>query len=79
MSEKTYTVMFTRDEDNGYIVTVPALKGLVTYGETIEEAEAMAVDAIQCYLEGLMKDGLPFPSEDDEEVTSVKRLSVAIG
>jgi predicted RNase H-like HicB family nuclease len=58
----TYTVIFEPDDEaGGYTVTCPALPGLVTEGDTLEEARAMAADAIRCYLESLRKDGLPFP------------------
>jgi len=39
------------------------LPGLVTEGNTLEEARAMAVDAIRGYLEVLTKDGQPIPVE----------------
>jgi antitoxin HicB len=59
-----YTALFERDEDGGYVVICPALPGLVTEGDTIEEARAMAADAIRCYLGSLRKSGLPFPVDD---------------
>ena len=59
-----YTVIMTPDETGGYVVTCPALPGLVTEGDTLEEARAMAEDAILCYLEGLQKDGDPFPPDN---------------
>ena len=41
---------------SGYTVTVPALPGLVTEGDTLKEAREMVKDAIRCYLEALLKD-----------------------
>ena len=59
-----YTVVLDPDEeDGGYTVTVPALPGVVTQGETIEEALDMARDAIALYLEDLVADGQPIPRE----------------
>jgi predicted RNase H-like HicB family nuclease len=52
----------TPDETGGYVVTCPALPGLVTEGDTLEEAREMAADAILCYLEGLEKDGQQPPA-----------------
>ena len=46
-----YTVVFEPAEEGGYVVTVPALPGLHTEGDTFEEAQAMAADAIRCYIE----------------------------
>lgn len=40
----------------GYTVTVPKLPGLVTEGDTLNEAREMTKDAIRCHIEGLLKD-----------------------
>ncbi|MGH7266803.1 MAG: type II toxin-antitoxin system HicB family antitoxin [Candidatus Rokuibacteriota bacterium] len=48
-------------EEGGFVVTCPALPGVVTQGETLDEARAMAVAAIRGYLESLMKGGQLFP------------------
>ncbi len=49
-----YTVILDRDlEEGGYTVTVPALPGCVTEGDTVEESLAMAREAIAGYLESL--------------------------
>jgi len=61
--EHQYTVVFEAAEEGGYVVTCPALPGLVTEGDTIEEARAMAAEAIRGYLESLAKDGLTAPLE----------------
>ncbi len=58
-----FTVVMTPDVTGGYVVTCPALPGLVTEGDTLEEARAMATDAIQGYLESLKKDGEPIPRD----------------
>ena len=63
MHEHRYTVLFKAAEEGGYVVTCPALPGLVTEGDTIEEARAMAAEAIRGYLESLAKDGLTAPLE----------------
>lgn len=52
-----YTVVFEPAEEGGYVVSVPALPGCVTQGETLEEAMAMAKDAIEGYLSVLKDDG----------------------
>ncbi|MGH2352237.1 MAG: type II toxin-antitoxin system HicB family antitoxin [Chloroflexota bacterium] len=66
MSEReyTYTIILEPDtQEGGYTVTVPALPGVVTQGETFDEAIAMAREAIQCHVEGLIADGEPVPEE----------------
>jgi antitoxin HicB len=52
-----YKVIMTPDKTGGYVVTCPALPGLVTEGDTLEEAREMAADAIRGYLEILQNDG----------------------
>jgi antitoxin HicB len=66
-----YTVVMTPEESGGYVVTCPALPGLVTEGDTLEEAREMAADAILGYLESLRKDGEPIPADNSimEEIT----------
>jgi antitoxin HicB len=64
MSEHQYTIVLQPDpEEGGYTVTVPALPGVVTQGETLEEAIVMARDAIQLHIEALIADGEPVPEE----------------
>ena len=61
--DHNYTVLFEPAEEGGYVVTCPALPGLVTEGDTLEEARRMVKDAIRAYLESLRKDGLPIPPD----------------
>lgn len=66
MNEYQYTIILHPDaEQGGYTVTVPALPGCVTEGRTIEEAIAMAKEAIQLYIESLIADGEPIPEEHE--------------
>ncbi|MHB8598825.1 MAG: type II toxin-antitoxin system HicB family antitoxin [Ktedonobacteraceae bacterium] len=66
MSSYQYTIILHPDpEDGGYTVTVPALPGCITQGDTLEEAIAMAKDAIRLHVESLIADGEPVPKERD--------------
>lgn len=59
-----FTVVVTRDpEEWGYNAVVPALPGCRTFGETKDEANAHALDAIEAYLGSLGKEGDPIPLE----------------
>lgn len=49
--------------DDGFLVSVPALPGCVTWGSSIEEAELMAKDAIRAYVESLEMEGEAIPQE----------------
>ncbi|GAB4344018.1 MAG: hypothetical protein Kow0099_23050 [Candidatus Abyssubacteria bacterium] len=76
----SYTVLFEPTEEGGYTVAVPALPGLITEGRTLEEARSMAMEAIQCHLESLRKDGEPIPEDVKIELEPVKeKASVLLG
>ena len=68
-----YLILFEPAEEGGYVVTCPALPGLVTEGDTLEEARAMAREAIYGYLEALAKEGQAIP------VTDARSLSATDG
>ena len=77
LTEYRYTVVFEPAEEGGYVVTVPALPGLVTEGDTLEEAREMAKDAIRGYLESLQKHGEDIPLEQGEPVTERVLVSLS--
>ena len=70
--EYRFTVLYEPAEEGGYVVTCPALPGLVTEGETLDEAREMARDAIRAYVESLKKDGLPIPVDKKLVLDPVK-------
>ena len=79
LSEYSFTVFFEPAVEGGYVVTCPALPGLVTEGDTLAEARKMAKDAILAYLESLRKDGEPIPKDPKLVSDPVKeKISVAI-
>ncbi|MEO8668046.1 MAG: type II toxin-antitoxin system HicB family antitoxin [Bauldia sp.] len=65
---RTYAFVFDPDPDGGFVVTCPALPGLVTHGETMDEARAMARDAMEGYIATLIEDGEQVPPSDPPEV-----------
>ena len=52
----SFRTIIEPDDPKGYHGFVPALKGLHTCGETIEEVKMNLKDAIRCHLSGLIKD-----------------------
>jgi antitoxin HicB len=61
-----YTIVLDPDlEEGGYAVTVPALPGCVTQGDTVEQCIERAQEAISGYLESLVARGLPIPLETE--------------
>jgi antitoxin HicB len=62
--ERRYTILLDPDDDEGgYTVTVPALPGVVTQGETVEECLERAREAIGLHIEGLLARGMAVPEE----------------
>jgi predicted RNase H-like HicB family nuclease len=66
-----YTVVLQRENDGGYVVTVPALPGCVSQGDTREEALKNIEEAIELYLEDVKGAGEPIPEEDGREYVEV--------
>jgi predicted RNase H-like HicB family nuclease len=64
MASHRYTVILEPEEGGGYHAFCPALKGLHTYGATMDEAIANAREAIELYLEDLKASGEPVPVEE---------------
>ena len=50
-----FNIILKPAEEGGFNVSVPALDGCFTQGETEREAIRNAKEAIICYLEGLQK------------------------
>ena len=67
-----FEVVLQPEAEGGFSVSVPALPGCHTQGETREEALAMARDAIEGYLEVLADEGRPLP-----QPALIERITVA--
>ncbi len=65
MRTLNYRIRLIKEEEGGYTVIVPALPGCVTSGETVEEAIAMAKEAIEDYIETLKDLGKEVPTDND--------------
>ena len=61
-----YDVIFEEQQEGGYTVTVPALPGCISEGDTFEEAKKMIADAITAYLESLTLDGENIPEGNSD-------------
>jgi len=68
-----YPIVIHKDEDSDYGVTVPDLPGCFSAGSTIDEALAMAREAIELHLEGLIEDGQPVPAPGRTEDYRTRR------
>jgi antitoxin HicB len=67
-----FAVVLTWDEEGqGWAVSVPAIEGCFTFGETVEEAVAMAEDAIRLNLDDMAARGEALPKPDAVRVETV--------
>lgn len=74
MKTYTYRTIIEPDE-KGYHGFVPLLRGVHTAGRTIEETKENLNEAIRCHLEGLIKDGITPPQEQDS-VEAIQTLTI---
>jgi predicted RNase H-like HicB family nuclease len=61
----TYKIHSQKETDGGFTVSVPVLPGCITYGEDIDEAIAMAKEAIELYIEELQERGEAIPDNSN--------------
>jgi len=75
-NRKLYRIHLKRDPEGGYVVTVPALRGCVTWGKNQAEALDMAREAIQGFLEALSKEGAKLP--EDRSISRIHESLVQV-
>lgn len=59
----TYKILLHKEPEGSYTVSVPALPGCVTFGETVEDSIQMAREAIELYIEELKDRGEEIPDD----------------
>lgn len=59
----SFTVLYKKDPEGGYIALVPSLPGCHTQGDTIEETQKNVREAIEVYLESLKNHEEEIPQE----------------
>jgi len=67
-----YTVLLEPEDDGGFVVSVPALPGCISQGDTREEALANIREAIAVYLEDCREAGDAVPTEAGKEFAEVE-------
>jgi predicted RNase H-like HicB family nuclease len=72
--EVAYLCHFCPEPEGGFTVTCPKLPAVVTYGETLEEAQANAREAIELCLEVMRDDGEPAPPPDRDLTAPIEQL-----
>lgn len=63
--ELTYKILLHKEPEGTYTVSVPALPGCITYGETVEHSLQMAKEAIELYVAELKERGENIPDDTD--------------
>lgn len=69
-----YTAVFEPEDKDGYSVTVPALPGCISEGDTFEQALFNIKEAAELYLEDLK--GSDIPREEKPIVVSPIQVSI---
>ena len=69
-----YTVVLEQEEDGGYVVSVPALPGCVSQGDTRDEALNNIREAIGLYVDDCRDAGDPIPTEAGREFVEVEAV-----
>jgi len=67
-----YTVVLEQEEDGGYVVSVPALPGCVSQGDTGTDALNNIREAIELYIEDCRDAGDAVPTEVGKEFVEVE-------
>jgi predicted RNase H-like HicB family nuclease len=78
---RQYIALIHKDPGSDYGVSFPDLPGCISAGATLDEARAMATEALALHLEGLAEDGeaVPEPSSLEQVMSDlVNRDGVAV-
>ena len=67
-----YTVILEEGREQGYVAICPALPGCVSQGSTRDDALANMREAMEVYIEALLEDGLPVPTERGRETVEIE-------
>jgi len=67
-----YTVVIEKGHESGYVAYAPALKGCVSQGKTKAEAINNIKEAMEVYIEALLEDGLPVPTEVGKDTVELE-------
>ena len=73
----TYTVVLLRERDGRYSVSVPALKGCHTWGDTLPDALGHVQNAIRAFVASLRDRGLPVPEDTPDVNVSMRETAEA--
>lgn len=74
---KHYIGLIHKEADSDFGVSFPDFPGLITAGTDLDDANAMAVEALAFHIEGMIADGeaVPEPSSIEEIMTDPRNRS----
>ncbi|MBA4181100.1 MAG: hypothetical protein C0506_10975 [Anaerolinea sp.] len=75
MADYSFTAVIEPDDDS-FHAYVPALPGCHTFGDTIDEARANLIEAVELHIACLIEDGIEVPHEAGEPI--VEKLHVLL-
>ena len=58
-----FKILLHKEAEGGFMVTVPSLPGCITQGDDLDDAIAMAKEAIELYIEELKERGENIPDD----------------
>ena len=67
-----YTIIIEKGRESGYVAYAPALKGCVSQGKTKAETLRNIKEAMAVYVEALLEDGLPVPTEVGKDTVELE-------
>jgi len=67
-----YTVIVEKGRETGYGAYAPTLKGCVSQGKTKVEALKNIKEAMEAYVEALLGDGIPVPTEVGKDTVELE-------
>ena len=75
----SYVALIHKDLSSDFGVSFPDFPGCVTAGRTIDEARAMAEEALAFHVEGMIEDGVPVPAPSSiDEIMKVRENKDAV-
>ncbi|WP_020186974.1 type II toxin-antitoxin system HicB family antitoxin [Methylopila sp. 73B] len=72
---RDYIALIHKDADSDFGVSFPDLPGCVTAGATLDEARALAQEALALHLQGMAEDGEAAPEPSSLEVIMSERAN----
>lgn len=64
---KQYIALIHKEPGSDYGVSFPDFPGVISAGRTLDETRAMAQEALEFHIEGLVEDGEPIPEPSSLE------------